>query len=83
MSNKHQSGPSPASARPQDDERMNHVERDAPHRADDHTGMGSRQADTFDREASAQMMDPHRRRQFQDRWNESRSEEHTSELQSH
>lgn len=71
MSNKHQSGPSPASARPQDDERMNHVERDAPHRADDHTGMGSRQADTFDREASAQMMDPHRRRQFQDRWNES------------
>ena len=53
------------------DERMNRAERDDPPRAADHAAMGSRQAETASREASHAMSDPHRRRQFQDRWNES------------
>lgn len=53
------------------DERMNRAERDDPPRAADHAALGSRQAETAEREASHAMSDPQRRRQFQDRWNES------------
>lgn len=53
------------------DERMNRSERDDSPRAADHAALGSRQADTASREAPHEMSEPLRRRQFQDRWNES------------
>ena len=55
----------------QQDERMGHQDRDAPRRSDDHATSNMRQAETASREADHVASDPIRRREFQDRWNES------------